>query len=76
MERTWTSQGHPRSAAVAEEEARRGCEAGWDAAPPVGGVYQGYAVQDPRVYMYGLRPRRFDGMAALEAGDQHKEEIR
>ena len=43
---------------------------------PLGALTRGYAVQDPRVHMYGLRPRRFDGMAALEAGDQRKEEIR
>jgi hypothetical protein len=36
----------------------------------------GYAGQDPRLHVYGLRPKRFDGMAALEANDQHKEEIR
>ena len=43
---------------------------------PLVTLTRGYAVQDPRVHMYGLRPRRFDGMAALEAGDKHKEEIR
>ena len=43
---------------------------------PLGALIGGYAGQDPRLHVYGLRPKRFDGMVALEANDQHKEEIR
>jgi hypothetical protein len=67
--------GHPRGAA-AEEEACRGCEGAGTLRRPLVTLIRGYAGQDPRVHMYALRPRRFDGMVTLEAGDQHKEEIR
>jgi hypothetical protein len=33
-------------------------------------------VRDPKACLYGLRPKRFDGMAALEANDHYKEESR
>jgi hypothetical protein len=36
----------------------------------------GYAVRDPKARLFGLRPKRFDSMAALEADDQHEEESR
>ena len=50
---------------------------GRDAAPAIGDVTrQGYVVRNPKARLYGLRPKRFDGMVALEANDQHKEEIR
>jgi hypothetical protein len=37
---------------------------------------RGYAVQDPKARLYGLRPKRFDGLAPLEADDHNKEESR
>ena len=39
-------------------------------------IRRGYAVRDPNARLHGLRPQRFDGMAALEADDQHEEESR
>jgi hypothetical protein len=39
-------------------------------------IRRGYAGQDPKARLYGLRPKRFDGMAASEADDQHREETR
>jgi hypothetical protein len=34
-------------------------------------IRRGYAVPDPKARLQELRPKRFDGMAALEAADQH-----
>jgi DNA-binding IclR family transcriptional regulator len=34
-------------------------------------IRRGYAVPDPKARLQELRPKWFDGMAALEAADQH-----
>jgi hypothetical protein len=39
-------------------------------------IRRGYAGQDPKARPYGLRPKRFGGMATSEADDQHQEETR
>ena len=38
---------------------------------PLGALIGGYAGQDPKARLHERRPKRFDGMAALEAADQH-----